>query len=230
MQAKIQKMFDSIAKHYDLLNTLLSLGLHKKWKKRIASYFTNSNSYKILDIATGSGDIAIILKKKLGDKADITGLDFSSEMIKIAHTKAQKLNLNINFIEADAKSLPFPDKQFDYVTIAFGIRNIPEILPCLNEISRVLKHNGGLIILEFGMPSKPFLLVYKLYNKIIIPLLGFLITRNFNAYKYLADTSINYPSGNDFLKILHNTGIFKSLNYKPLAFGVAYLYFAELNS
>jgi demethylmenaquinone methyltransferase/2-methoxy-6-polyprenyl-1,4-benzoquinol methylase len=230
MAPKIQEMFDAIAKQYDLLNTLLSLGLHKLWKKQIAKDIIFKDRCKLLDIASGTGDIALLLKKKHGDRVDIIGLDFSAEMIEIAKCKSQKSNLKIKFIVADATNIPYPDNYFDYVTIAFGIRNIPEINKCLNEISRVLKSNGKLIILEFGKPSKPFYYFYKVYNKLIIPFFGLLISRNISAYKYLAETSINYPSGMNFIEILEKIGKFNSLSFKQLCFGVAYLYTANQKS
>lgn len=228
MKTKIKEMFDDIAENYDLLNTILSFGLHKIWKKRIVRLIDKKQNINILDIASGTGDIAILLKSKFGEKADIIGLDFSKKMIEIAKEKASAQNLHIEFIVGDARNLPFPDEYFDYITIAFGIRNVPEIGKCLNEIARVLKNNGILIILEFGKPSKPFYYFYKLYNKVIIPLMGLILTKNIKAYLYLAETSINYPSGQDFLDILSNSGKFIPLKFRPQCFGVAYLYEAKL--
>lgn len=230
MKTQIKEMFDEIAKNYDLLNTILSFGLHKIWKKQILNLIDKKENINILDIASGTGDIAILLKSKFAEKAEITGLDFSKKMIEIAQEKASKKNLVIEFIEGDARNLPFPDKFFDYITIAFGIRNVPEIDKCLDELARVLKNNGKLVILEFGKPSKPFYYFYKIYNNIIIPLMGLIVSKNIKAYEYLAESSINYPSGKDFFDILSKTGKFTPIKYKPQCFGVAYLYEVRLRN
>lgn len=224
----IREMFGSIAGKYDRANAALSFGIYKNWYKQVIRHASLSPGSKILDCATGTGNLAIAFRKKLGEHYEIHGIDFTSEMIDIAMKRSEKGNFNINFSIGNALDLDFNDDYFDLSLISFGIRNVESIEKCLLEMSRVVRQGGKLIVLEFGPPVGFMKFAYKIYQK-IIPRLGSMITGNKNAYDYLKESSSKFPAGEEFVEIMNQTGRFKSVACYPLTGGIAWLYIGIVN-
>lgn len=221
-------MFDRIATRYDLINDILSFGIHRNWlKKAVTLTAPNENSF-VVDFATGTGRFAFEFAKKY-PTISIVGLDFSEEMLKIASNRSLRFGYNVKFIKADALHTPFRDNTFDIATISYGIRNIDSIEGCLKEMARVLKPNGKIAIVEFGTPKSWFKPIYRLYENLFIVPLGGLLSGDYRAYKYLIRSSRMFPSGENFLDILRKTGLFKNEIAIPLSLGIAYLYLAKVN-
>ena len=229
--------FDKIAKTYDRLNHIMTLGLDRRWRKLAASEIRDSRSkiqnskFKIqnLDVACGTGDLSIELLRR---GFSVTGIDLSEEMLEIAKQKTASANFQlsiINFQLANAEALPFPDDSFDAVTCAFGIRNFVHLEKGLEEMTRVLKPGGRMVILELSTPDSrlicPF---YNFYTKRIIPLLGQKIAGNRDAYTYLPESIERFPKGKAFLSILQNPQ-FKIRNprQRKLFFGVCRMYVCD---
>lgn len=221
---KIKKMFASVAHRYDRANSVLSLGVHHLWRKQVVKSSQVQDGMSVLDCATGTGDLAIEFKKALPN-GKVTGLDFCKEMLDFAPAKAQKLNLDIEFIQGDVMSLPFPDNSFDVVSISFGIRNVSDTLKGLTEMARVLKPGGRLMVLEFGKMEWPIVgPIYNFYSENILPKIGGLVTGQSDAYEYLQKSSNQFPTGKEFVKLLQKTGLLTKCQGLPLTFGIAYLY------
>ncbi len=216
-------MFNRIATRYDLINDLLSLGIHRAWLKKAIEIISNKPPKSILDLATGTGKFAFALRKHFPN-ADIFGLDISTNMLEIAKKRNETKKKNIIFLEGDALQLPFPENSFDIVTMSYGIRNVKEIERCLEQIYKVLKPSGEFIIVEFGKPFRWFLPFYKLYQKTFVKIIGGLLSGDFNAYSYLVNTINNFPSDLEFVKIVDKTKLFKNAELYPLTFGIAYIY------
>ena len=181
-----KEMFDSISKEYDFINNLITFGSHKKWKKQIVNISKKNKPKQILDLATGTADIAIELTSI--ENCKITGLDISSKMLSIGQTKIDKLKLNrnISLEEGDAENLKFNDATFDVVTIGYGVRNFTNLKNSLNEIYRVLKKDGLLIVLETSLPTNPLMsFFYNIHTKFYVRLIGKIFSNNSNAYNYL---------------------------------------------
>lgn len=226
MSEKIRNMFTDISGKYDILNDVLSFGIHRIWRKKVVkiSGIADKKNVSILDLATGTGDLAISFKRKIGNKGKVTGIDFSEAMLELAREKAKVNNLEIEFLAGDATSLAFEDNTFDISSIAFGIRNVDSVTDCINEMARVVKQDGKVIILEFGQPDGFFSYIYKIYSKYIIPIIGKLISKNFNAYNYLQESSAKFLCREEFLEIMNSTGKFSETFYKQLSFGIAFIY------
>lgn len=223
---EVREMFDNIAPTYDFLNHALSLNIDKIWRRKSIRTLKSLNPKKILDIATGTGDLAIEAMKLSPDK--IVGVDISEGMIKVGQQKIKARNLQnvISFMTADSEDLPFDDEHFDAITVAFGVRNFENPLKGLSEMRRVLKANGRLVVLEFMMPqSFPFKQLYQFYFRSILPLIGRIISKDFSAYQYLPDSVKQFPQREAFVKLLNEAG-FKTARYKALTFGIAGLYIA----
>ena len=220
---QIIKMFDNIAPTYDLLNHFLSLRMDIIWRKNAIKKI-NNNPKKILDLATGTGDLAICAAKYTN--ADITAVDISKKMIDIGIKKTQKLENNIVFKIADAEKLPFSDNSYDAVTVGFGVRNFQNINKGLEEIYRVLKKKGMVVILEPSIPERfPIKQIYNLYFSSLLPLIGRLISKDKSAYKYFTESVNAFPSKNEFIKKLEKIG-FGECKHIPLTFGIISLYIA----
>jgi|YNPMSStandDraft_2_1061718.scaffolds.fasta_scaffold12330_2 demethylmenaquinone methyltransferase/2-methoxy-6-polyprenyl-1,4-benzoquinol methylase len=222
MSQYVQKMFASIADKYDLLNDVLSFGIHKWWRRKSVMLSEPQIDSKILDIACGTGDFSFEFERY---SKNVIGLDFCEEMLEIARQKAEKRNSSIKFIQGDALKLPFSDNQFDIVSIGFGIRNVDDVQKSIQEIHRVLKKGGRAVILEFGKPKNPIMrLIYGFYSNYIMPLIGKLLAKSKEAYTYLPVTANKFPCREDFLKIVQNSANFSKLKYYSLNFGIAYIY------
>lgn len=216
-------MFDSISGRYDLLNHVLSLGVDRWWRRSMVQRAKRCRPQSVLDVATGTGDSAIALKKS--GAVRIVGVDISAQMLKVA--KAKPNAAGIEFVEADGEQLPFEDCCFDVVTIAFGIRNFEQRRRGLQEMRRVLKQSGTLIVLELSMPANRILRgIYKLYFLKAVPLLGKLISHNGYAYRYLPRSVDEFPSRKAFADEVREAG-FEKVKAAALSGGLATIYEAR---
>jgi demethylmenaquinone methyltransferase/2-methoxy-6-polyprenyl-1,4-benzoquinol methylase len=214
-------MFGAIARRYDLANHTLSCGTDFYWRKCAANMVASWRPRKIVDLATGTGDLALAVQKKLPD-AEVTGVDFLPEMLELARRKGVR-----ETILADAMKLPFPDASFDCVTIAFGLRNMENWRAALVEMSRVLKRDGRLLVLEFSMPTVSIVrIIYRFYLHRCLPLLGSFLTRKKSAYDYLGDSIEEFPSGHAMIDLIEASG-FKHATLQPLSYGIATIYTAQ---
>lgn len=224
MSEKVRTMFAEIAGKYDLLNDVLSLGIHKSWRKKAVELSNADSSSNVLDCACGTGDFSFEFAKRTNN---ITGTDFCEEMLVIAREKSRKFGRFISFSQADAMNLPFKDKTFDVVSIGFGIRNVDNVGQAISEMARVLKPKGRVVILEFGQPKGFFKHIYNFYSKRIMPRIGRMLARSEAAYTYLPETAAAFPCREEFLSIAGNAYNFSNMNYHTLSFGIAYIYILE---
>lgn len=216
----IKNMFNNISGSYDLLNDLLSLGIHRLWKDKLAKEMVKHRPDSILDCATGTGDIAIKMKK-IAPYSDVYGVDFSANMLEHAKQKTTAVNWSVQ----DVMDMPFTDKKFCATSISYGIRNVADYNQALKEISRVTRDK--ICILEFGQPeNKIFKCIYFFIMSFFIPLMGKMFKKQ-KAYQYLIDSSMQFPSGQNFCQIIQQNTQFKHVKYKPLFGGVTYLYIAS---
>ena len=221
---QVTKMFDTISKEYDGLNRVISFGIDIKWRKKVVQLVADSNPNIILDIATGTGDLAINLAETNAEK--IIGLDISEGMLNVGKEKILNKSLQdrIEMVVGDSENLPFEDNTFDAITVGFGIRNFETLEKGLAEILRVLKPGGIFVILETSVPTKtPFKQGYNLYTKNIMPLIGKLFSKDRSAYKYLSDSASVFPYGETLNNILREIGFINVVN-RPQTFGVATIY------
>ncbi|PIS02999.1 MAG: bifunctional demethylmenaquinone methyltransferase/2-methoxy-6-polyprenyl-1,4-benzoquinol methylase UbiE [Chlamydiae bacterium CG10_big_fil_rev_8_21_14_0_10_42_34] len=219
----VWKMFDIISPTYDKVNRVLSLGMDRKWRKKVAEHLPKNRNLKVLDLATGTGDQAIALIQSGASIRSITGIDLSVEMLELA----KKKNIEkTEFIVADAEKVPFPAAHFDAATFSFGIRNVNNPLVSLKAIHRVLKPKGRCLILEFSLPPKPIRGFYLFYLRHILPRLGGLLSRKTSAYRYLNQTIEHFPSGKDFCTLMKEAG-FTRIKAVPMALGGVTLYVGD---
>jgi len=221
---QVTKMFDGIAKNYDALNRVISMGIDKSWRQKLVAMAANKKPKTIVDVATGTGDLAIALTSI--PSATITGIDIAVEMLEIGKQKItqRKLDRKINMIVGDAESLPVADKTVDVVTVAFGVRNFGDLHKGLSEIYRILKPEGQLFVLETSVPKNLlFRLGYKLYSSLFLPLVGRLFSSDKKAYGYLSDSAAAFPYGEAFNNKLRKVG-FISVEDHPQTFGVVTIY------
>lgn len=223
----VRQMFNDIAPHYDFLNHFLSAGTDKRWREKTIGLLKPYNPEQILDIATGTGDLAIqaiSLNPQI-----VMGVDISEEMLKIAGKKIIQKNLeNRIFLQkAASEDLPFADETFNAATVAFGVRNFYNLEKGLQEIYRVLKKSGVVVILEFSVPAAfPMKQLYLLYFRKILPMIGKIVSKNKTAYTYLSETVMSFPQGKEFTTILEKTGFIKT-RVKRLSAGICTIYVAE---
>ena len=224
---QVAKMFDTISTKYDNLNRVISFGIDVKWRKKILKMVAETNPTTILDIATGTGDLAILLAETNAEK--IIGLDISAGMLEVGKQKIAHKNLThkIEMVLGDSEKIPFEDNSFDAITVGFGIRNFEDLEKGLSEILRVLKPNGIFVILETSIPEKfPFKQGYKIYTKNILPIIGKLFSKDKVAYQYLCDSASIFPYGEKLNNILQKIG-FINIKHLPQTFGVATIYSAS---
>ncbi len=227
MSIPVKAMFASIASRYDLSNDLLSLGAHRLWRREALRFSGIKLEGKtVLDLCTGTGDLALLLSTKTGETGTVIGVDFSQPMLRRAQRKIPQLTsgrLPI-FLCSDALALPFGPAVFDIATVAFGIRNVDCVDVCLQELKRVLKPGATLVVLEFGKPELPFVRsVFSLYSQWIMPVIGGVLTGNLSAYRYLHLSSFAFPAGVAFLQKMQCHG-FANTRMKALFGGIAYIY------
>lgn len=226
---KIRNMFSKVAAKYDQTNSVLSLGIHHLWKNKLVRLSGAKPGQHVLDCATGTGDLAIAFKKKVGSEGRVVGTDFCAEMLIPAPDKAKKLNLDIEFQQADVMNLPYADKLFDISSISFGIRNVSNPVKGLSEMARVTKSGGYVAVLEFGQMDLPLLgSLYKIYSEKILPQIGGWITRQKDAYEYLQKSSAQFPHRENFESLMKETGAFSETRYVPVSGGIAYIYLGKV--
>lgn len=224
---QVEQMFDKIAPKYDTLNRVLSLGVDVWWRKKALSYLQESKPRKILDVATGTADVAIMAAKMLQPES-ITGIDISNQMLDFGRIKIkdQGLDAMITLETGDSENLRFEDNSFDAVTVAFGVRNFEHLEKGLADMCRVLRPGGRVVILEFSKPRLfPFKQLYNAYFKYVLPLIGRLTSRDIRAYTYLFESVQVFPEGDDFLQKLHQTG-YHQPTCKRLTLGICSIYSA----
>lgn len=221
---QVEAMFDAIAPRYDLLNRILSMGIDQRWRRQAVEMLRQEHPGRILDVATGTADLAI--KALSLDPQQVVGVDISEEMLKIGQQKIDRLGLSdrITLRRGDSERLPFSDKQFDAVLVAFGVRNFENLRRGLSEIKRVLKPRGSLVVLEFSHPQHfPVKQLYRFYSKNVLPRIGATVSKNQGAYRYLPESVNAFPDGERFLEEMKMSG-FDDLIWKPVTFGIASLY------
>lgn len=224
---QVAKMFDTISGNYDSLNRVISFGIDVKWRKKVLQLVAKTNPEKILDIATGTGDLAILMAQTRAKR--IIGLDISAGMLEIGVKKIEekKLSQTIEMVLGDSENMPFEDHFFDAITVAFGVRNFEHLEKGLAEILRVLKPGGIFVILETSVPEKtPYKQGYNFYSKNILPLIGKLFSKDNVAYGYLSESAASFPYGEALNNILRKTG-FINVEAMPQTFGVATIYSAS---
>ncbi len=224
---QVARMFDNISHRYDFLNHFLSLGIDKGWRKTAVNLLRPIKPRLILDVATGTGDFAIQALRINPEK--VIGVDISEGMLNVGRKKMAIKGLagKIELFTGDSENLPFEENKFDAVTVGFGVRNFENVKRGLEEIKRVLRPGGMLVILEFSRPRRfPFRQVYNVYFRHILPKLGRMISRDKAAYTYLPESVEAFPDGDDFLAILTNLG-FKEPACKPVTFGISSIYSAR---
>lgn len=225
----VRQMFDDIAFRYDLLNRLLSFGIDRRWRRYAVSQLSIPKDGRVLDIATGTCDVALEVAKQTDPSVTIVGEDFTQGMLVQGQTKLQEspYGERIMLVNAPCEEIPHPDETFDGITIAFGIRNVVDRQAGLREMFRVLKPNGRAVILEFSNPkSKLFRQIYYFYFQKILPTLGGLISRKRSAYQYLPDSVIEFPSQDEFSQMMQDAG-FKRTQYADQTFGIATVYVGD---
>lgn len=224
---QVERMFDNISPKYDLLNRVFSLGIDQGWRRRTIRAVAARPVADLLDVATGTGDLAILAARKL-PKARVVGIDISEGMLQHGRRKVEKAGLHerVTLQQGDSAALPFPDGRFDAVTAAFGVRNFEDLERGLGEMRRVLRPGGRLFILEFSKPVKaPMKQLFRFYFHRIMPLVGRLISRDSAAYTYLPKSVETFPEGEGMLRVLAKTG-FTNGTARPLTGGIATLYSA----
>ncbi|KHD88715.1 MAG: ubiquinone biosynthesis protein UbiE [Bdellovibrio sp. ArHS] len=220
----IRTMFSKVAANYDKGNNVLSMGIHHLWRKKLVKYSGAKAGDKVLDCATGTGDLAIEFKKTVG-AGDVVGTDFCAEMLIPAPGKAKERGLEIKFEQADVTQLQYADNTFDISSISFGIRNVGDPVKGLKEMARVVKPGGHVMILEFGQVNLPiFGAIYNFYSQNILPKIGGLVTGQGEAYEYLQKSSAAFPCREGFLDLMKETGAFSKMEYISLTGGIAYIY------
>jgi len=224
---QVSEMFDNIAHSYDFLNHFLSLGIDNIWRKKAIASIAPINPKQILDVATGTGDLALAALKVNPDK--VTGIDISKEMVAFGVNKIAKKNLSdkVELMVGDSEALPFEDNSFDAITVAFGVRNFENLEKGLKEMSRVLKPEGRLAVLEISVPKAfPVKQLFYTYFRYILPTIGRLFSKDTRAYTYLPESVKVFPEGEKFTSILNNTG-YSEAKCKKLTFGICSLYTAK---
>ncbi|UAY52497.1 bifunctional demethylmenaquinone methyltransferase/2-methoxy-6-polyprenyl-1,4-benzoquinol methylase UbiE [Ferruginibacter albus] len=225
---QVANMFDDIAFRYDFLNRFLSAGIDVRWRKKALKQLIAAKPKLLLDVATGTADMAIMASNML-DPEKITGIDISEGMLEIGRQKIAKLNLQnaIELLKGDSETISFPDNTFDAVTVAFGVRNFENLEKGLSEIKRVLKPTGKLIVLEFSKPTTPVISqLYNVYMEWMAPYICKLFSSNRKAYSYLNKSIQKFPEGKNFITILNNLGYINT-KCKPLSLGICSIYCAE---
>lgn len=224
---QVEQMFDNIAPAYDLLNHTLSLGIDKSWRRKAINWLKPFHPKRIMDVATGTGDFAILACRELHPE-QLTGTDISEGMMNVGREKVKKEGLanQISFVREDCTSLSFADNSFDAITVAFGIRNFDNLDRGLSEMYRVLEPDGHLVILELTTPERfPMKQLFAIYSKVVIPILGKLFSKDNSAYRYLPQTIKAFPQGEVMTGVIARAG-FSQVQFRRLTLGICTLYTA----
>jgi demethylmenaquinone methyltransferase/2-methoxy-6-polyprenyl-1,4-benzoquinol methylase len=221
----VEKMFDTIAPRYDLLNRVLSFGIDRYWRTRAVRLLDDEQPARVLDVATGTADLAIKAERMLHPR-EVVGIDLSAEMLDYGRKKLDRLGLSprISLVQGDAQDLPFGDDSFDAALVAFGVRNFEDLNAGLRGIRRVLRPGGRLVVLEFSQPRTfPIKQLYAWYSRHVLPRIGGTLSPDQGAYEYLPNSVAQFPDGTDFLDRMGDSG-FDDLLWESLTFGIASLY------
>jgi demethylmenaquinone methyltransferase / 2-methoxy-6-polyprenyl-1,4-benzoquinol methylase len=222
---QIRAMFGSIARGYDRANNVLSGGIHHLWRRKLVRWSGAAPGDRVLDCATGTGDLAIAFARVVGDTGAVIGTDFSPEMLAPAPAKAERAGVSVVFETADVTALPFEDAAFDVASISFGIRNVVDRARGLREMARVVRPGGRVMVLEFGQPdSAVFGPLFNFYSRKVLPRLGGLLTGNYEAYSYLDRSAGAFPCRDEFLALMEQTGLLTRLEWRSYTGGIAYAY------
>ncbi|MED3564129.1 demethylmenaquinone methyltransferase [Bacillus xiapuensis] len=229
-EQRVHKVFEKISDYYDKMNSVISFQQHIKWRMDTMNRMKVKPGSKALDVCCGTADWTIALADAVGPSGKVIGLDFSKNMLKVGQEKIDQLGLNqVELIHGNAMELPFPDQSFDYVTIGFGLRNVPNYLQVLKEMNRVLKPGGVAVCLE---TSQPTLIGYRqlfyFYFHYIMPLFGKLFARSYNEYSWLHESARDFPGMRELARMFENAG-FKNVFYKPYSGGAAAVHFGYKN-
>lgn len=228
MSQEVKNMFSEIASDYDRMNDLITFRMHRKWKRKLVELCEPKIGDKVLDCASGSGDLAILFKEKVGTYGKVIATDFNKEMLALIKPKAESKNLEIEIEAADVMNLKYANNTFDIASISYGIRNVDDPKKCLQEMIRTVKDAGKIAILETGKPNIFFRPFYMVHCKVIIPLLGKLFARNKAAYQYLPQTASKFPYAGKFVELMEKTGMLRAIKSYPQMFGVSYIYIATV--
>lgn len=224
---KTPEIFSSIARYYDFLNHLLSLNVDKVWRRTLVNYARPQLESRILDVCTGTGDIAIEFARR--GAGEIIGIDLSEEMLRIGEGKIERMKLDgkVKLQRGDCLNLPFEDNTFDMVTIGFGLRNIPDYERGITEMVRVLKKQGRLLILEFSLPENKLLSrIYRFYLKKSVPFIGGMVSSSRSAYEYFSSSILNFLAREEVIQLMRDNGL-KNIYFKHLTCGITCIYRGE---
>jgi demethylmenaquinone methyltransferase/2-methoxy-6-polyprenyl-1,4-benzoquinol methylase len=222
---EIQKLFNSVAHGYDKANDYMTFGLVHRWRKVAVKWSGVKPGARVLDCATGTGDLAFEFKRRVGTSGEVIGTDFCEAMLAHAPAKANKLGLPVQFQTADVLQLPFPDKSFDVCSIAYGIRNVEDPVRALSEMARVVKPGGCVMVLETGDGQWPLI---DFYFRNVVPRIGGWVTGRREAYEYLSRSSNKFPSGQQFIELMKETGRFSTIQYKRFMGGGSFVYRGQI--
>ncbi|TCT25579.1 2-octaprenyl-6-methoxy-1,4-benzoquinone methylase /demethylmenaquinone methyltransferase [Melghiribacillus thermohalophilus] len=219
---RVHSVFEKIYNRYDVMNSIISFQRHKAWRKDVMKRMNVQNGARALDVCCGTGDWTISLANAAGKDGEVIGLDFSQNMLSVGEEKIKELNLsNVSFIHGDAMALPFQDNTFDYVTIGFGLRNVPDYMQVLREMTRVVKPGGKVVCLETSQPTIPvFRQLYYLYFKYIMPLFGKLFAKSYEEYAWLHESAKDFPDRMTLKNMFQEAGL-TSVQVKSYTGGVA---------
>jgi len=222
---QVREMFSSIAPRYDVANIVLSFGLDRLWRRAAVRESGAGAGARVLDCATGTGDLALAFRRAVGATGTVVGTDFCEPMLAPARQKAHRAGLgDVRFEVADVLALPFPEASFDVASIAFGIRNVDDPVRGLREMARVVRPGGRVVVLEFGQPEGAFGALYRLYSRVLMPRIGGLLTGNRSAYEYLPRTAAAFPAGEQFLELMDRSGSFSDRRARSLSGDIAFVY------
>jgi demethylmenaquinone methyltransferase / 2-methoxy-6-polyprenyl-1,4-benzoquinol methylase len=219
---RVHHVFEKIYNKYDVMNSVISFQRHKAWRKDVMKRMNVQEGQKALDVCCGTGDWTFALANAVGSRGEVIGLDFSQNMLSVAKKKLEEMRLtHVKFIHGDAMSLPFEDNSFDYVTIGFGLRNVPDYLQVLSEMQRVVKPGGYVVCLETSQPTLPvFRQLYYFYFKHIMPFLGKLFAKSYKEYAWLHESAKDFPDSKALAKLFEKAGL-ENIQIKRYTLGVA---------
>jgi demethylmenaquinone methyltransferase/2-methoxy-6-polyprenyl-1,4-benzoquinol methylase len=221
-EQRVHRTFEKISDKYDLMNSIISFQRHIAWRKKTMQLINVQKGDHALDLCCGTADWTIALANEVGKNGKVYGLDFSKNMLSVGQQKIEELKLEqVELIHGNAMSLPFPDNSFDFVTIGFGLRNVPDYMQVLKEMHRVLKPGGKAVCLETSQPELPGIKqVYNLYFQHIMPMFGKIFAKSYEEYSWLQESAKDFPGMSELVKMFKNAG-FSSVDVKPHTFGVA---------